>query len=665
MPSFQLLWRGVALLVVLASSLLGRAAPAQDRATLEAAEEQAFKQAAAVVAPSIVKIDTTGGLDVVGQLLTSTAPTTGLIVASDGYIVSSAFHFISKPSNVLVTLPDGRRFPAKIVATDRLRMIVLLKIVADNLPVPKAASNSQMHVGQWSIALGRTFDSANPAMSVGIVSALHRIWGKAIQTDAKISPTNYGGPLVDLEGRVMGVLAPLSPEGQNEASGVEWYDSGIGFAVPLEDIQQVLERLKKGADLRPGLLGVGFKSRDLFAAAEVDRVRYDSPAFNAGIKKGDIVIEADGKPVSRMSQIREVLGTKLEDDKVKLVLKRGDEKKPVEVTLIGELKPFEYGFLGILPERPSLKASSEAANAGVAIRAVLPKSAASQAGLKARDRILKINGTTLTSARQLSDLISRLRPGEEASIDWQRGTETKSLKLKLTAVPDEIPLDLPSAAIPAGEQPVGDKAPKLGRFVSKLPGYDQEFWAYVPEDYNAAYGYGLLVWLHPVRDTLEGTMLSEWKKQCAQRGIILVAPKAANVAAWGANEAEFIKDVTQHVRDTYSIDPARIALHGYATSGFFASQVAFKYREQFRGVLLAGAPLRTTPPDNEPDLRLQFHLICGDRDPVLKFVTVTEKRLKELKFPTTFTLMKDTAAKYPSGEPIEEAARWLDALDRI
>lgn len=664
MPSFSLLMRGVALFVSLAASMLNCAAQAQDRAMLEAAEEQSFKQAAAVVAPSIVKIDTTGGLDVVGQLLTSTAPTTGLIVAPDGYIVSSAFHFISKPSNVLVTLPDGRRFPAKTVATDRLRMIVLLKIAADNLPVPRAASKSQMHVGQWSIALGRTFDSANPAMSVGIVSALNRIWGKAIQTDAKISPTNYGGPLVDLEGRVMGVLAPLSPEGQNEASGVEWYDSGIGFAVPLEDIQQVLDRMKKGADLRPGLLGVGFKSRDLFATAEVDRVRYDSPAFHVGMKKGDVVIEADGKPVSRMSQIREVLGTKLEDDKIKLVLKRGDEKKPVEVSLVGELKPFEYGFLGILPERPALK-PADATSTGVVIRMVLPNSAASQAGLKSRDRILKVNGTAMTSARQLSDLISRVRPGEEVLIDWQRGTETKSLKLKLTAVPDEIPADLPSAAIPAGEKQIGDKAPKLGRFVGKLPGYDQEFWAYVPEDYNAAYGYGLLVWLHPLRDTLEGTLLNEWKKTCAQRGIILVAPKAANIAAWGANEAEFIKDVTQHIRETYSIDPSRIALHGYSTSGFFASQVAFKFREQFRGVLLAGAPLRTAPPDNEPDLRLQFHLICGDRDPVLKFVTATEKRLKELKFPTSLTLMKDTAAKYPTGEPIEEAARWLDALDRI
>ena len=76
---------------------------------------------------------------------------------------------------------------------------------------------------------------SQPNVSVGIVSALDRIWGKAIQTDAKISPNNYGGPLVDIAGRVLGVLVPMSPDGSGEVAGVEWYDSGIGFAVPLED----------------------------------------------------------------------------------------------------------------------------------------------------------------------------------------------------------------------------------------------------------------------------------------------------------------------------------------------------------------------------------------------------------------------------------------------
>ena len=124
---------------------------------------------------------------------------------------------------------------------------MLLKVdVEEKLPVPEAVPESEIHVGQWAIALGRTFDTAQPNMSVGIVSGLNRIWGKAMQTDAKISPSNYGGPLVDIRGRVLGVLVPLSPDKHEDVAGVEWYDSGIGFAVPLAHVNTVLPRLSEG-----------------------------------------------------------------------------------------------------------------------------------------------------------------------------------------------------------------------------------------------------------------------------------------------------------------------------------------------------------------------------------------------------------------------------------
>ena len=116
-----------------------------------------------------------------------------------------------------------------------------------------------MLVGQWAIAIGRTFAADQTNISVGVISALNRIWGKAIQTDAKVSPNNYGGALTDIRGRVYGVLAPLSPNNQNALAGTEWYDSGIGFAVPLEDIYARLDHLKSGKDLKPGrqVPGVG------------------------------------------------------------------------------------------------------------------------------------------------------------------------------------------------------------------------------------------------------------------------------------------------------------------------------------------------------------------------------------------------------------------------
>ena len=114
-----------------------------------------------------------------------------------------------------------------------------------------------MTVGQWSIAVGRTYDQPGPNISVGVLSAMGRIGSTAIQTDAKISPANYGGPLVDIHGRVLGILVPLSPQrGGGEVAGAEWYDSGIGFAIPLVDVFEWLPKLKSGKDLHPGVMGI-------------------------------------------------------------------------------------------------------------------------------------------------------------------------------------------------------------------------------------------------------------------------------------------------------------------------------------------------------------------------------------------------------------------------
>src|SRR6185369_7287390 len=103
--------------------------------------------------------------------------------------------------------------PARLIARDEARKLVLLKIeTPKKLPIPVAAPESEAIVGHWTVAVGRTFDAVSPNISVGILSAVHRIWGRALQTDAKISASNYGGPLVDLQGRVLGVLVPLSPD---------------------------------------------------------------------------------------------------------------------------------------------------------------------------------------------------------------------------------------------------------------------------------------------------------------------------------------------------------------------------------------------------------------------------------------------------------------------
>src|SRR5207245_1528943 len=235
-----------------------------------------------------------------------------------------------KPAAIFVAIPGRKeRLVAKVVATDQSRMVSLLKVDATGLAVPAATPKKEIRIGQWALALGRTWASLDslPSVSVGIVSALGRIYGKAIQTDAKVSPVNYGGPLVDLEGRVMGVLVPASPRGQDETAGYEWYDSGIGFAIPLEDIQAVLPRLKEGQDLKKGLMGIYLKSTDIYSVApEIASVGVDSAAAKAGIKAGDIIIELNGQTIVRQAQILHILGEKYEGDTVTVKVKRGKEE---------------------------------------------------------------------------------------------------------------------------------------------------------------------------------------------------------------------------------------------------------------------------------------------------------------------------------------------------
>src|SRR5262245_34466006 len=225
------------------------------------------------------------------------------------------------PSSILVTLPGGKRSAAKIVARDHSRMLVLLKVnTTEKLVVPAAAPKDQLTVGQWAIAVGRTYEQPEPNISVGVLSAVNRIWSRAIQTDAKISPANYGGPLIDIQGRVLGVLVPLSPQGGGgEIAGAEWYDSGIGFAVPLADINARLETLKSGKDLFPGQHGLTLKGPDIYALpAVVAASQAGSPAYKAGLRAGDTVVEVAGQKIERQAQFNHTLGPRYAGERLQI-----------------------------------------------------------------------------------------------------------------------------------------------------------------------------------------------------------------------------------------------------------------------------------------------------------------------------------------------------------
>ena len=241
----------------------------------------------------------------------------------------------------------------------------------------------------------------------------------------------------------------------------------------------------------------------------------------------------------------------------------------------------------------------------------------------------------------------------------------KEIDLTLGSLPATVPVDLRPSPIVPREKELADKELKAGHFTDKMPAHEHDFWAYVPEDYNPEFKYALLVWLHPGGDTMEATMLKNWQMLCDERGIILLGPKAGQIAGWIPDETEFVKDCVDQFVEKYSIDRSRVVLHGYASGGAFAYTMAFKHRQLFKGISTVAAPLMSPPPDNEPDFRLQFHLLSGDNDPLHRGVVLTARGLSELKYPVVQTTMDGAGHKYPSGDPITEIALWIDALDRI
>ena len=197
-----------------------------------------------------------------------------------------------------------------------------------------------------------------PNMSVGILSAVGRIWGKALQTDAALSPNNYGGPLVDIRGRVMGVIVPLSPQSADEIAGVEWYDSGIGFAIPAEHIRNMLPKLKQGHDLYAGVAGFNLKSRDLFAGdTDIAACRPNSPADKAGFKAGDRIVEISGRKVTRPAEIKEEINRRYAGDKITVVVLRGKKRIQAELELFDKLDPYQHPCWAFSPcGRPARRA---------------------------------------------------------------------------------------------------------------------------------------------------------------------------------------------------------------------------------------------------------------------------------------------------------------------
>ena len=246
--------------------------------------------------------------------------TTGVVLTSDGWIVVSRFAMNLDPTTVLVTVPGRGTFRAERAGEDTSRGIALVKIPVTGLPVPEFVHPDRVHVGQWAMALGRTFAADGPTLHLGIVSAKHRLYGRALQVDACTSPVNYGGPVVDVQGRVLGIAVPLSPSGRN--AGVEWYDSGIGFAATIADIEPLLARMRQGQVLQRGWLGVKLDAKFLGPGAKLGQVNETSAAAKAGLLAGDVITAVDGIAVRNGPHLQMLVNGKLGGDSVTLTVRR-------------------------------------------------------------------------------------------------------------------------------------------------------------------------------------------------------------------------------------------------------------------------------------------------------------------------------------------------------
>ena len=670
------------------------------------ANEQVMKSAAATAAPWTVKIETSGGREVVGGMRKGVGPTTGVVVSPDGYVISSAFNFANNPTDIFITIPGKTRLVAKKIATDTTRMLTLLKVDAKDLPVPTAYPKKDTVIGQWAIALGRTLDpeiAHSPSLSPGIISATGRIFGKAIQTDAKVSPVNYGGPLVYLDGRVYGILVPASARGESDTAGAEWYDSGIGFAIPLEDVMAVLPKLKAGKDLRRGMLGITpQQATELYnVPLTIGTIAPDSAAAKAGMKVGDQIVGLGGKPIANFSALQHELGPKYEGDIVAVKVKRdGKEIDYPGLVLSGAVMAVSAPYLGILPMRddPEL---------GLEVRHVIADSPAAAAGLKTGDRIMKAGPSLppgpnpapplapINGRAALANFV-RGAPGQaEIKLEVKRkdGGKVETITLKLGTLPEELIADavpLPSSAKKALERskaapPV--KAPKAEEPKKDDPKKDdpkdekietgllkrtnatlgREYWVFVPRNYDKNVAHGVLVWFHAANRGGKDAddMVKIWRDFCEDHHFLIVGPKSNNPAGWLASETEEVLQDVRTVVGEFTVDRTRVVSHGMGVGGQMAFYTGFNARDLIRGVAVTGAVLGTQPKDAVPGQPLSFFIIAGTKDPLIKDIADGKAKLVEKKYPVVYREIADFGKEYLDEKSFDELRRWMDSLDRI
>jgi serine protease Do len=417
--------------------------------------------------------------------------------------------------------------------------------------------------------------------------------------------------------------------------------------------------MQKEKELRPGKLGVSIKGSDLFSGdVIIAAVAAGSPAQQAGVKAGDKIVELAGMKVTRQAEMRHALMPRYAGDKVKLAVLRGSERIEREIELVAEIAPYNYPFLGILPLR------DPPGEPGVVVRHVYPESPADTADLKPLDRVVALAGKPVADREGLFDLMTAEAAGKEIELSIRRGDEEKKLRLKLTALPESIPDDLPPAhgdIVP----PEGDRPP-TGLVSISIPESANACVAYVPETYHGNIPHGVVLWLHAAGGYKEDELVEAWKEHCAARDLILLAPASGDPAKWQRSELEFIRKALDDLLAKYNIDRKRIAVAGTDGGGAMAFLFAFANRELSLAVIAIDAPLPpgAAIPPADPVFRHAFFLAGAKQSPSAAEVKSTVEKLRAARYPVTVKELGETSRPLSADER-SELARWIDALDRI
>ncbi|MBW8325827.1 MAG: Do family serine endopeptidase [Prolixibacteraceae bacterium] len=266
----------------------------------------------------------------------------GVIITPNGFIVTNN-HVVDGSDEIDVVLNDKREFKAKLIGTDPSTDLALLKIDATNLPVLAFSNSDDLKLGEWVLAVGNPFNLTS-TVTAGIVSAKSRDIGinpdqmrieSFIQTDAAVNPGNSGGALVNTRGELVGINTAI-------ASQTGSY-SGYSFAIPANIVQKVVSDLKEFGDVQRALLNVRIGTVDAETAKKynldkiegvfIGEVQPGGAAEQAGLKDNDVIISVDGVAVNSSAELQEQISKHRPGDKVALVIKRDNKKKPFNVTL--------------------------------------------------------------------------------------------------------------------------------------------------------------------------------------------------------------------------------------------------------------------------------------------------------------------------------------------